>query len=234
MAAENRNTCQLCGYQTARKNKLKQHQLSAHEGRKYKCNQCDYQTKKTSNLIDHQKSLHEETKYQCDFRTAWKCYVTAHQQPAHKGHGKPDVFQSEEGQVVPPIRINLSHLQPQIVAPIRINLQSSHDVSIVHGDDTVEIFPEFVPPIRINLTASQPQVVPPFRINLSHLKQQVVPPLRINLSALQSSHAWSEDENNFDVEILAGTSLFSSAEVARHRPGCSDGSRLYVRRWLLF
>ena len=64
-------------------------------------------------------------------------------------------LQPNQPPVVSPIRINLSVLrahQPQVVTPIRINLsaiqrlqeddeESDFEVSIVHGDDTVEIIP---------------------------------------------------------------------------------------------
>ena len=51
---ENKHTCQLCGYQTARKNNLKLHEQAVHEGKKYQCNQCEYQATKKSRLITHQ------------------------------------------------------------------------------------------------------------------------------------------------------------------------------------
>ena len=56
---ENKHTCELCGYQTSRKNNLKLHEQAIHEGKKYQCYQCDYQTTKKSILVTHQQSLHE-------------------------------------------------------------------------------------------------------------------------------------------------------------------------------
>ena len=57
----------------------------------------------------------------------------------------------ETEQIVPPIRINISlrshPVEPRMVTPLRINRcrlpgeEAPHDVSIVHGDDTVEIIP---------------------------------------------------------------------------------------------
>ena len=88
--------------------------------------------------------------------------------PLHDGHmHDPDIEQpqGEDGLVSPiridlrnlqprvsPLRISLSALQPPVVSPIRINLsaiqrlqeddeESDFEVSIVHGDDTVEIIP---------------------------------------------------------------------------------------------
>ena len=63
---ENKNTCQLCGYQATRKSSLMLHAQIVHDGRKYQCKHCDYQTNKKGSLTVHQQSLHEGRKYECD------------------------------------------------------------------------------------------------------------------------------------------------------------------------
>ena len=50
--------CDLCGYQTDRKDKLKRHIESIHQNIKYECNQCKFVTKRKDSLRRHQKIKH--------------------------------------------------------------------------------------------------------------------------------------------------------------------------------
>ena len=78
---ENKNTCQLCGYQATRKSSLMLHAQIVHDGRKYQCKHCDYQTNKKCSLTFHQQSLHEGRKYQCsqcEYQASRKSHLTTH------------------------------------------------------------------------------------------------------------------------------------------------------------
>ena len=55
--------CDLCGYQTIRKDKLKRHIESIHQNIKYECIQCEFVTNRKDNLRRHHKLKHGES---CD------------------------------------------------------------------------------------------------------------------------------------------------------------------------
>ena len=85
---ENKNTCQLCGYQATCKSSLMLHAQIVHDGRKYQCKHCNYQTNKKSHLTKHQQSLQEGRKYECDkceYQESQKWNLTVHKQSVHKG-----------------------------------------------------------------------------------------------------------------------------------------------------
>jgi hypothetical protein len=83
---ENKHTCQLCGYQTSQKKKLKLHEKAIHEGKRFQCNQCDYQTSKKSSFVTHNQAVHMEIIYscdQCDYQATNKSNLKTHKQSVH-------------------------------------------------------------------------------------------------------------------------------------------------------
>merc|ERR1712126_777601 len=80
--------CDQCNKEFARKQKLKCHIQSKHDGVKYPCNQCDYQATQQSNLTIHIKSRHEGVRYpcnQCDFQATHQSNLTIHIKSKHEG-----------------------------------------------------------------------------------------------------------------------------------------------------
>ena len=58
--------CDQCGYSYHYQSDLKKHKKSVHEGLRYSCNRCDYQAKQQNHLKAHKESAHEGVRYFCD------------------------------------------------------------------------------------------------------------------------------------------------------------------------
>ena len=57
--------CSKCDYQAAFKSKLKIHIKAVHDGVRYPCNYCDHKASYPRNLQQHIVSVHEKVKYPC-------------------------------------------------------------------------------------------------------------------------------------------------------------------------
>ena len=73
--------CDQCESKFLRKDHLKRHIQSKHEGVRYACNQCDYQASYNCDLRRHIQSKHEGVRYACD-----QCEYQATQQDSLKMH----------------------------------------------------------------------------------------------------------------------------------------------------
>ena len=61
-----KHDCAECDKKFTTKRSLKQHKLSLHDGNKFSCNQCSFQTPRQNNLNRHIKAFHEGMKYSCN------------------------------------------------------------------------------------------------------------------------------------------------------------------------
>ena len=61
-----RYECDKCDCKATRTDNLERHQESMHGGVMYECNKCDYKATRMDNLERHQKSLHEGVRYECN------------------------------------------------------------------------------------------------------------------------------------------------------------------------
>ena len=84
------NKCSICGYSCSRKNDLKIHVESAHEGKKpHKCSICEYRCSRKSNLKQHVESVHEGKKshvcYICEYSCSHSGALKKHMESVHEG-----------------------------------------------------------------------------------------------------------------------------------------------------
>ena len=80
--------CTQCYKTFTRKEGLRQHNQSVHEGIKYACSQCDFQAVRQDGLTQHIKSKHEGVNYacnQCDKKYSQQRDVTRHIKATHEG-----------------------------------------------------------------------------------------------------------------------------------------------------
>ena len=81
-----RYLCDWCDYTATRKDHLKLHKDSIHEGVRYSCDTCDYKATTKDNLKKHKDSIHEDVKYSCDhcvYTTSWKTLLLQHRKNKH-------------------------------------------------------------------------------------------------------------------------------------------------------
>ena len=83
------NACSECPYKTHYRSILDKHIQSLHENIKYKCNQCEFQFTRKDHLKNHTRTQHEgESRYfceQCDFLCNRQSLLNYHIESKHKG-----------------------------------------------------------------------------------------------------------------------------------------------------
>jgi len=80
--------CDRCDYKTTRKEYLRIHKRSIHDGVKYPCNECDYKATQSSSLLQHKRSVHDGVKYQCaqcDYKAISPTKLNIHVREKHEG-----------------------------------------------------------------------------------------------------------------------------------------------------
>jgi len=90
---ERKYSCNFCDYQTKKRQHLKKHQESIHEGIKHPCDQCDYKATAQSSLKRHKQTKHEGIKYsynlypcdQCPYKATTKSSLKRHKKTKHEG-----------------------------------------------------------------------------------------------------------------------------------------------------
>jgi KRAB domain-containing zinc finger protein len=80
--------CDQCHRIFLKQEKLKVHQLYAHDDRIHKCDQCEYETKNKWQLMSHNRIKHTDQMFycdQCEFSTKRMAQMTRHVQVKHEG-----------------------------------------------------------------------------------------------------------------------------------------------------
>jgi len=78
--------CDLCNYETSKRENLKFHIRSVHEGVRYTCEHCGYQAMRQENLRAHIRDLHENLTFfcnKCQFQTNRKRKIHEHIRGTH-------------------------------------------------------------------------------------------------------------------------------------------------------
>ena len=86
--------CDRCNYKTTRKEYLRIHKRSIHDGVKYPCNECDYKATQSGSLLQHKLSVHDGVKYQCaqcDYKARSPSKLNIHVREKHEGIEYPCV-----------------------------------------------------------------------------------------------------------------------------------------------
>ena len=86
MSEGGKYSCNICGFQTTTKNKLRTHQ-KAHNGIMYKCNVCDKEFTQKGHLKRHKESVHEGVKYkcnECDYQATQRGNLKTHKEAVHQ------------------------------------------------------------------------------------------------------------------------------------------------------
>ena len=73
--------CDKCDYSCRRKDQIKTHQATKHEGFRFKCTKCEKEYQTSKNLDEHSKAEHEGVRYKCnkcDFAVKIKRHLRRH------------------------------------------------------------------------------------------------------------------------------------------------------------
>jgi len=198
-----RYPCDLCGFATPRKDRLKQHVQSIHERVRYPCPICDHKAVRKDKLRDHLLIVHHGFTYKCDI--------------CSQEFKRPDKLKNHKR--------SLHSIQNPVVTIPNPFL----NIPVVSGYPTATTVAAGLTTTAVRSSnVSQPQPAPPPSVSIQPVPQRVVQQHAVSSAALQlqpgtsSSHQLAAEATSITVPLVFSQAGISSSALSMSTPSLSS------------